>query len=36
MIAVERDPLLAAHERESLPQLKQEELELGDQGLFQV
>ena len=36
MFAVKRDPLLAAHEGESLAQLEQEELELADQGLFQV
>ena len=36
MLAVERDPLLAAHEGEALAQLEQELLELGDQGLLQV
>jgi hypothetical protein len=36
MLAVERDPLLAAHEGEPLAQLEQELLELGDQGPFQV
>lgn len=36
MFAVERDPLRAAHEGESLAELEQEELELGNQGLFQV
>ena len=34
--AVERDPLLAAHEGETLAQFEQELLELGDQGLLQV
>ena len=34
--AVERDPLLAAHEGESLAQLEQELLQLGDQSLLQV
>ena len=36
MLAVERDPLLAAHEGEALAQLEQELLQLGDQGLLQV
>src|SRR3954447_625186 len=36
MLAVERDPLLPAHEGEALAQLEEELLELGDQGPFQV
>jgi hypothetical protein len=36
MLAVERDPLLSAHEGEALAQFEEELLELGDQGPFQV
>ena len=36
MLAVERDPLLAAHEGEALAQLEEELLELVDQGPLQV
>ena len=36
MLAVERDPLLTAHEGETFAEFEQEVLELGDQCLFQV